>query len=323
MDARLRRLLKQTSRSFYLSIRVLPAAIRPQIGLAYLLARTTDAVADARGIAVEQKRETIRCMMAAISSAAEGEAVSPPDLSSVARQLDPAENLLMSSFARSQGSLARLEEGDRHRIGEVLTTITSGQELDLDRFGNAGEDRIAALETDAELDDYTYRVAGCVGEFWTRMCRAHLFPKSELDDAGLLINGVRFGKGLQLVNILRDLPRDLRQGRCYIPRARLEQNALMPRDLLDTTASDRFRPLYRTYLDLADGHLEAGWAYIAALPRRQARVRLACVWPLLIGSRTLELLRAGYVLAGGPPVKVSRSEVRRLMLSSLRYLWKE
>ena len=39
MNAVLNELLKQTSRSFYLTLCVLPAAVRPQIGLAYLLAR--------------------------------------------------------------------------------------------------------------------------------------------------------------------------------------------------------------------------------------------------------------------------------------------
>ena len=39
-------LLKSVSRSFYSTLRILPPAIRPQIGLAYLLARMTDTVAD-------------------------------------------------------------------------------------------------------------------------------------------------------------------------------------------------------------------------------------------------------------------------------------
>src|SRR6266478_1488246 len=103
----------------------------------------------------------------------------------------------------------------------VLDTITGGQELDLRRFATAAETRIVALRTDEELDDYTYRVAGCVGEFWTRLCRAHLFPTAALDEGALIQNGIRFGKGLQLVNVLRDLPADLRQGRCYLPEDRL------------------------------------------------------------------------------------------------------
>ena len=41
-------LLKQVSRSFYLSLAVLPTPVRPTIGLAYLLARAADTIADTR-----------------------------------------------------------------------------------------------------------------------------------------------------------------------------------------------------------------------------------------------------------------------------------
>ena len=48
-------LLQATLRSFYLTLRVLPAAVRPQIGLAYLLARTTDTIADTELVPLEQR----------------------------------------------------------------------------------------------------------------------------------------------------------------------------------------------------------------------------------------------------------------------------
>ena len=48
-------LLKATARSFYLTLRVLPARVRPQIGLAYLLARTTDTVADTEIVPLAQR----------------------------------------------------------------------------------------------------------------------------------------------------------------------------------------------------------------------------------------------------------------------------
>src|SRR5690349_4370967 len=48
-------LLKRTSRSFYLTLRVLPGEIRPQIGLAYLLARTSDTIADTKLVAPEER----------------------------------------------------------------------------------------------------------------------------------------------------------------------------------------------------------------------------------------------------------------------------
>src|SRR5438034_2798505 len=160
----------------------------------------------------------------------------------------------------------------------MLSVITAGQESELNRFADASSERIVSLNTDAALDDYTYRVAGCVGEFWTKMCRAHLFYDAPLDDEFLVANGVRFGKGLQLVNILRDLPRDLRQGRCYLPGERLWAIGLTPFELLEPANGPKLRPLYDHYLIRAAEHLAVGWQYTKALPRSQARLRLACAW---------------------------------------------
>jgi farnesyl-diphosphate farnesyltransferase len=175
---------------------------------------------------------------------------------------------------------------------------------------------IVALETDAELDDYTYRVAGCVGEFWTKLTRAHLFPEARIDEDRFLADGVRFGQGLQLVNILRDLPKDLRAGRCYLPSRRLTEAGLKPEDLLDPANYPRLRLLYAELLDRAQAHLEAGWRYTNTLPRGQIRLRLACAWPVLLGAKTITTLCSANVLDARRRVKVSRSEVEWLLVTS-------
>ena len=208
-------LLKATSRSFYLTLRVLPGAIRPQIGLAYLLARTTDTIADTELVPVEQRLDALKRLRERI----QGSSTAPLNFGELAKQQgSPAEGTLLEKIEASLTLLQTLSPADQQLVRTVLNTITGGQELDLRRFAGASAGNIVALETAAQLDDYTYRVAGCVGEFWTKMCRAHLFPKLRLDDAQLLADGVRFGKGLQLVNILRDLPADLKKGRCYLWR---------------------------------------------------------------------------------------------------------
>ena len=216
--------------------------------------------------------------------------------------------------------LAECAEDDRARIREVLEMIASGQMLDLERFLEAGPERLVALRTDAELEDYTYRVAGCVGEFWTRICRARLFPAAPVDDHFLMENGVRFGRGLQLVNILRDLPADLRQGRCYLPAERLRHVDLRPADLLNPPSEARLRPVYNAYLACATDHLRAGWEYTNHLPHSQRRVRLACAWPILIGVRTIAHLKSGHVLAPEVRIQASRAEVRGILLRSIAYL---
>jgi farnesyl-diphosphate farnesyltransferase len=313
-------LLRGVSRSFYLTLRVLPPAIRPQIGVAYLLARTTDTIADTDVLPVEQRLTALEDLRRRILGMQSG----PPSLGELAgRQASSSERCLLERVDEALKALEQFAPEDQRRVRDVLSIITSGQEKDLQRFNGASADRIIALATDAQLDDYTYRVAGCVGEFWTRMCVAHLFstPKNERDPAAAANwferSGVEFGKGLQLVNILRDLPRDLRNGRCYLPREALDKAGLSPAELLSPMQEARLRPVYDALLDRARGFLDAGWQYTCAIPRTFLRLRLACAWPLLIGVRTLDELRRKQVLDPNYRIKVSRSEVYGILLKTL------
>ncbi len=303
-------LLKDVSRSFYLTLRVLPSGIRPQIGLAYLLARATDTIADTDLVGLAGRMDALKALRERIL----GRRAEPVDLSLLARQQGtPAERILLQRIEEAVTLLNRFDPPDRERIRSVVETITSGQELDLQRFGGAAPPNVIALQTDTELDDYTYRVAGCVGEFWTRMCCAHLFKPNTVDEVSLLKSGIRFGQGLQLVNILRDLPADFKTGRCYIPSQALGRVGLQPSDLLNTSAEGRFKPLYLSYLQRAEQHLAEGWAYTNALPRTHPRMRLACAWPLLIGQKTIQKLRVSNVLDGTVRVKITRPEIRGIL----------
>ena len=318
-------LLKQVSRSFYLTLRILPAAVRPQIGLAYLLARATDTIADTELLPVAQRLEALQQLRARIL----GQNSAPLKFRELAlQQGSPAERVLLEKIEEALALLATLSPTDLKCVRDVLATITSGQELDLRRFERASTEKITALETAADLDDYTYRVAGCVGEFWTKICRAHLFPNARLDEKQFFADGIRFGKGLQLVNILRDLPADLKNGRCYLPTQRLDEAKLFPEILLSPAAAEKFLPLYREYLDKAESHLAAGWRYTNTLPYFQFRVRLACAWPILIGQQTIAKLRAADAVGLRSRVKVSRGEVWRIILRSLLasplpFLWRK
>ncbi|MGZ8940192.1 MAG: phytoene/squalene synthase family protein, partial [Limisphaerales bacterium] len=290
--------------------RLLPGSIRPQIGLAYLLARATDTIADTGAISVEKRLEILRNLKAQIARGS----TERFDVGEIrAEQSSEAERILLERIPAALNLLAALQPDDRQRVQHVLQIITSGQELDLQRFGPATQARIVALQTAAELDDYTYRVAGCVGEFWTQICVAHLAPKPRLPLDELLEKGVRFGKGLQLVNILRDLPADLRLGRCYLPSDRLTALHLRPEDLLDPANQERVRPAYDEQLGNAQDHLKAAWSYVLALPRSWVRVRLACALPVLIGVKTLNKLRATNVLNPDTKIKVSRADVKRIL----------
>ena len=306
----------------------------PVIAVGFLpsrLSRDTEIVPlDQRLGALQQLRERIL-----------GQNSAPLNFGELARQQgSPAEKLLLEKTGDSLAALNNFSAADQKLIRDVLATITGGQELDLRRFGRWGEPpgepargnarpatNVIALETDAELDDYTWRVAGCVGGFWTKICRAHLFPNARLDEQQFIADGIRFGKGLQLVNILRDLPADLKNGRCYLPLEKLEPAHLLPETLLSPANEAKFLKLYRKYLDQAESHLRAGWIYTNTIPFSQFRVRLACAWPILIGMKTIERLRAAGVIELRQHLKISHGERnviiwRSVLASPLPFAWR-
>src|SRR5438876_9009132 len=301
--------LRSVSRSFYLSIRFLPAQLRQPVALAYLLARTTDTVADTAQVSVNQRTETLQMLWNAIQGKASGKMIVDLLASFAPLQENAAEQRLIESLPDCLEWLEHMKKADRDEIRVVLAKITDGQTRDLLRFDNPAE--IPALRTAADLDEYTYLVAGCVGEFWTLLCFRHLREFASLDEEQMLALGKRDGMALQLINALRDAGADLRAGRCYFPEEQLSMTHLTPAQIL--SEPERFQPIYRGWAEKAERGLDCGMQYSRAIQSR--RVRAATVLPALIGARTLALLRDADVTALHRRVKVPRREVRAIIAS--------
>jgi farnesyl-diphosphate farnesyltransferase len=304
-----RTILRSVSRSFYLSIRFLPQQLREPIALAYLLARTTDTVADTTRIPGTVRMEALKMLSDGIQGKASREVVINHVASFVPLQENAAERTLLDSLPDCLKWLDQTEEADRRDIRAVLEKITHGQMLDLHRFDNPAE--VRALQTAADLDEYTYLVAGCVGEFWTRLCFRHLCNFANLSAGEMLALGRRYGMALQLINVLRDAGDDVRAGRCYFPEDELRGVGLSAGQIL--SQSDRFQPIYQRWMEKAQDSLECGMQYSRAI--RNRRVRAATILPALIGARTLALLRKAGANALRHTIKVPRREVRRMILS--------
>jgi farnesyl-diphosphate farnesyltransferase len=302
-------LLRSVSRSFYLSIRFLPAQLREPIAVAYLLARTTDTVADTAQISGSVRMETLELLSNGIQGTASRDVVAKVIASFVSLQRNASERQLLESLPDCLTCLEGIEHADRNDIRLVLEKITRGQMLDLQRFDNQQE--IRALSSAADLDEYTYLVAGSVGEFWTRLCFRHVREFSSRSEDEMFALGQRYGMALQLINVLRDAGSDLRAGRCYFPESELIAEHLNPSQIL--SEPERFQPIYRTWLEKAKAGLMSGMEYSRSIKNR--RVRAATVLPALIGVRTLALLEASGPAALQRTVKIPRAEVRALILS--------
>ena len=308
-------ILKQVSRSFYLTLNALPDGVREQMGLSYLLARAADTIADTNLIDRAQRLKYLNQFRAQFQSGSiEWHAVREIQTALVPHQKDSGESILLQRLEDCFRLYEEFSSDDRKRIQWLMEVLPQGMEMDLTRFPGDSSEQLTALSTLDELDQYTYYVAGCVGEFWTRMVCAHRpgMERWNIDEMSAL--GVRFGKGLQLTNIVKDIARDLRNGRCYVPASLLSQAGLTPADLLVEANLPKFRPVLNQLIALAMEHLDDGWSYTMSIPVSEIRQRLACIWPIVLAGETLKRVAvAEGLLNPDVNVKAPRSVVYRVM----------
>jgi farnesyl-diphosphate farnesyltransferase len=214
------------------------------------------------------------------------------------KQSDEAERRLMEKFADGIAWLRTMAPRPLAAIQSVLEHIIDGQMLDIRRFPSDG--KLRRLANDAELDEYTWLVAGCVGEFWTQLCASEL--PSSLDPAvtteQMQAWGARMGKGLQLINILRDIGEDTRDGRCYLP-----------------CEPEQLQAEWRRWLQTCIEHLEGGLRYVKHVSH--GKLRYATALPLLLGIQTVAKMRSTaweQLLQG---VKISRLDVASILAQAM------
>src|SRR5438132_6167928 len=262
-DTLLRTVLRSVARSFYLTLAVVPSDVRAQVGVAYLLARAADTIADTDLSEHPLRRQYLTRFREWVMDPTRREDVLREVQAALLVLLDnprsgsqtrPGERTLLTHLMECGHLLRSFTPPDQALISQVVGTLAHGMQKDLTRFPGS----LATLE---ELDQYTYDAAGCVGEFWTRLMCVHRKALRPWDVEAMATVGVRFGKGLQLTNVLRDLAADLRRGRCYIPTAVLEPAGLRPADLLDPATLPKFRPVLTSLLRIALEHLDQGWLY--------------------------------------------------------------
>ena len=283
----LERLLKSVSRAFYLTLRAVPAGPREPIAVAYLLARAADTLADTRYLSPEARLEALLLFKRRVQGGRE-----PLPSWELGEEGGTAgERELLGRLEECLGLLQGLAPADRADVRDIVDTLIAGMELDLAQFPGK-------LTSAEELDRHTYLAAGCVGEFWTRVCVRHVAALRSWDVPLMLERGVRFGKALQLTNVLRDVPKDLENGRSYVPGS----------------GEGRDREVRDHWLGVALDHYRAAEAYALAVPVRCLQLRLAVLWPILIGLATLRLLveRPGFAT-----VKVTRRGIYRILALSL------
>ena len=284
------------------------------IALAYLLARIADTITDTEVLLPQQRLEQLLALRAAVQRP--GQSVFQLNKDWFTAQASATDRQLLESVTATIDQLAHLTEADRQAVINIVTTLTQGMEFDLNTFTDRS--RIVCLKDEGELEQYIYLVAGCVGEFWTLMSLQHTSALRHWDRQRYTKLGIEFGKALQLTNVLRDLPEDLANGRCYLPESDLTRTGIAIESIADTGSLELLEPVFDEWLDHACDYYRSALSYITALPRLSIRLRLAALWPALIGLHTLAHLRTNKAaLLKGQRLKIKRKQVYFILIRSL------
>jgi farnesyl-diphosphate farnesyltransferase len=227
-------LLQKTSRTFAVTIPLLPLPTRHEVGVAYLLFRIVDTFEDGSNWLPDQRIETIQALLPLLDA---------PDPERARRLAErcaadpPVEHAGYMELIREMPmvlrSLEQLREPARDLIRAHVKRSAEGMAEVVSRTGPGHVLRLANLD---ELRRYCYVVAGIVGEMLTEL---FLIGRPALASVGPFLRerSHLFGEGLQLVNILKDAHADEDDGRVYIPASvkPAEVSALAREDLRAAT----------------------------------------------------------------------------------------
>lgn len=307
-----RDILPGVSRTFAINIRLLKGGMGEAVRSAYLLCRIADALEDSWPGTPAEVGTRFDRLLAAI----EGDASEASRLADEAAPVAGARSdlELVAHFPRVWRVWRALPSGDGAVIADCVRTLAGGMRRYATRAA-ARPEEAPYLDTEAELHDYCWVVAGCVGVMLTRLFERRSPAASPELAARRLALAPAVGEALQLTNILLDWPADVRRGRCHVPADWLAVAGLRPTDLVREE-----RPEVRAIADqletLARDSLARVPEYLAMIPARHMRYRLFCLLPAVWAEASLSHARRDPTFPWGP--NRPRLPKRELWTSALR-----
>ncbi len=302
-------ILPGVSRTFALTIPVLPGDLAVVVTNAYLLCRLADTIEDDVGLTDTQKTD----FHARFVRVVEGSEPAGP----FARDLEP---LLSGRTLDDERDLVRHTD----KVIRVTHSFSGAERKALTRCvrimcrGMPEFQRnksLSGLPTQAHLDEYCYYVAGVVGEMLTELFVLHC-PELEPQRDRMMRLAVSFGQGLQMTNILKDIWDDREAGTCWLPRAVFERHGFDLDALGTAHESKAFAAGLDELVGVAHAHLRNALEYSCMIPRRESGIRKFCLWAIGLAVLTLRKIHHNPAFTSGNEVKVSRRTVKATILTT-------
>lgn len=192
------KVLKETSRTFYIPITLLKRELKLTVGSAYLCMRAIDEIEDHEEIAPEIKTNLLRKIRDLLTSENKFDKITYKEL------VQPYATELPEVTLRLGDWLEVCPEGIQRNVRNYTAEMAGGMADWVERDWE--------IHTKKDLDDYTYYVAGLVGVMLSDIWKWYDNTETDYDLA------IGFGRGLQAVNILRNQHEDFAErGVRFIP----------------------------------------------------------------------------------------------------------
>jgi farnesyl-diphosphate farnesyltransferase len=301
--------LPGVSRTFALTIPVLPPDLARVVTNAYLLCRLADTIEDDVGLNDSQKSDFHDRFVRVV----EGSEPASPfaiDLAPLLSQRTLAEE---RDLVRNTDKVIRVTHGFTHAERDALTRCVKIMCSGMPRFQrNKSRSGLPALRN---LDEYCYYVAGVVGEMLTDLFVLHC-PELAPNRERMMHLAISFGQGLQMTNILKDIWDDQQADTCWLPRALFERHGFDLSDLETSHDSPAFAAGLNELIGIAHAHLRNALVYSCMIPKREVGIRRFGLWAIGLAVLTLRKIHKNPGFADGADVKVSRRTVKLTVLTT-------
>ncbi|NOS88888.1 MAG: squalene/phytoene synthase family protein [Methylococcaceae bacterium] len=302
-------LLEGVSRTFALTIPQLPSALYGPVANAYLLCRIVDTIEDEVSLSPNQKKYFCSEFIDVVKTGFNAEPFAVDLAPLLSEQTSPAEHTLIHVLPRVIQITHSYDEAQIEALACCVETMADGMPIFQAQNLHDG------LPTLADLDKYCYYVAGCVGEMLAKLF-CHYSPEIAAHREELMQLSVRFGQGLQMTNILKDIWDDAERGVCWLPQDIFNEAGFDLKTLNLTTDDEHFRLGLSRLISIADAHLHQALIYTQKIPAHEVGIRNFCLWALGMAVLTLKKIKQNLNFKSGDQVKITRKSVKATILAS-------
>lgn len=280
-----RSILESVSRTFALTIPLLPNGLEKVVGNTYLLCRIVDTIEDATCVDPTTKQELSTLFIKTVLDHSLSEQFVRECLIALINHPNHNEKDLIENIPRVLRVLQSCDEKQRHAVAKCVQIMSEGMSYFHIRQNQSG------LEDLQEFEKYCYVVAGVVGEMLTTLFALHspAFAKAISGKESLAI---AFGQALQMTNILKDSPEDQLRGVSWKPKGLGQTDLLV----------------------IAHQKLEDSLRYICCIPKSEPGIRQFCFLAFGLAVMTLKQIAQRQTLQGGAEVKLTRGQVSRFYI---------